>query len=295
MARTREQKDTEQQITDQIIDLIENGMVGEKWERPWKLVGFLPYNALTGKQYSGINMLLGMIAGGGPFATYKQWLELGAQVQGGEKAAATMFRPLTIERKDGNGDPITRADGTSDTFMLFKAFGLFAARQQQGWETDNTRAVTFDNVEGAEQAIAATGASIAEGNSDRAFYSPLEDRIQLPGRDQFATAAGFYATALHELVHWTGHSSRLARDFSGRFGDDAYAFEELVAELGATFLSSHFGIEQEQDPNHAKYVSGWLRIMKGDKKAIRDAASQAQKAVDYILSAAQQEDAQQAA
>lgn len=296
MARTRAQKDMEQEITNDIIALIEGGLVDGKWERPWALVGFLPYNALTGKEYRGINMLMGIIAGGGAFATYKQWQELDAQVTGGSKGVH-MFRPLSIQRKDNNGNPITASDGTVDTFMLFKAFSVFSQRQQEGWKPAESSAQTFENVEGAEQAIAATGAAIMEGNSDRAFYSPLEDRIQLPAREQFATAAGFYGTALHELVHWTGHSSRLARDFSGRFGDDAYAFEELVAELGATFLAAHFGIEQVQDHNHAKYVKGWLRILKGDKKAIRDAASQAQKAVDYILAAeaAQEDDTQQAA
>jgi len=287
MARTRAQRDAEQELTNSMIELIESGEVNGRWERPWNTVGFLPYNALTGKQYRGINMLVGLIAGGGAFATYKQWKELGGQVQGGQKAIATMFRPMTIQKKDDNGNTIIGSDGEPETFIWFKAFGVHAASQQDGWAPDSTGAVVFDDVEAAEATIAATGARIMEGGSDRAFYRPSDDSITLPGREQFTTAAGFYGTALHELVHWTGHASRLDRGLdTNRFGDEAYAFEELVAELGATFLCAHFGIEQEADNNHAKYVKSWLRILRNDKRAIKDAASKAQKAVDFIMEGA---------
>lgn len=295
MARTKAQRDTEQELTNGIIDLIENGMVEGKWVRPWKTVGFLPFNASTGNQYRGINMLLGIIMGGGAFATYKQWQELGGQVRAGEKAVM-MFRPLTIQRKDNAGNVQTDANGNPDTFMLFKAFASFASHQQDGWAPESVSAPTFNDVDGAEALINATGAVVKHGGSDKAFYAPGSDVIQMPDRAQFTTAAGYYGTMLHELVHWTGHSSRLDRELNtNRFGDDAYAFEELVAELGATFLCAHFGIEQEEDANHVKYIKGWLNIMKGDKRAIRDAASKAQKAVDFIMEAmVEQEDAQAA-
>lgn len=297
MARTRTQKDQEQEITNQIIDLIEGGMVDGKWERPWTKIGVLPFNAITGKTYRGINLLMGMIAGGGAFATYKQWQDLGGQVPGGT-SGTYMFRPITIQRKDDNGNPIMDAQGNPDTFKVFKAFKAFAAHQQEGWEPEQREVIEFDSVDAAEQIIADTGARIQHGNSDRAFYSPSSDAITMPGRDQFSTTQGYYGTVLHELVHWTGHSSRLARDFSGRFGDEAYAFEELVAELGATFLCAAMGIEQEADHNHVKYVKSWIKILKGDKKAIKDAAALAQKAVDYIMDATKTqdvEDIQQAA
>ena len=289
MAKRKAKVDHAQVMTDQIIDLIEGGLVGGKWIRPWKCVGgFMPYNVLTGKAYRGINVLLGIIQGGGAFGTYKQWGEVGGQIQGGQKACTYMLAPMNIERKDAAGNPVVNASGDVDTFRMFRAFGVFNAQQQQGWTPEQADAVAFDDVEGAEQTIAATGALIAHGESDRAFYSPGHDSIQMPAREAFSTAAGYYSTMLHELVHWTGHSSRLDRDLNtSRFGDDAYAFEELVAELGATFLCAHFGIEQEEDHNHVKYVKHWLDIMRGDAKAIKDAASLAQKAVDFILKASE--------
>jgi antirestriction protein ArdC len=144
-----------------------------------------------------------------------------------------------------------------------------------------------DPVESAEAFVAATGARLVEGG-DRAFYSIREDAITMPDRYRFidtksgtATEA-FYATLLHELTHWTGASHRLDRQFGERFGDDAYAMEELVAELGAAFLCGDLGISAEPRADHAAYIDSWLRILKGDRKAIFAAASAASKAAEFL-------------
>ena len=144
----------------------------------------------------------------------------------------------------------------------------------------------FEKDEAAEDLIRATGATIIERRSNRASYDQDSDSIVLPMRDQFqGLKEHFYATALHETVHWTGHPKRLNREFGDKFGDDAYAKEELVAELGSAFLSAHLGFTQAIT-NNASYISSWLGIMKKDEKAIIAASAAAQKAADYIIGGA---------
>jgi antirestriction protein ArdC len=128
----------------------------------------------------------------------------------------------------------------------------------------------------------ATGAVIVHGG-DRAYYQPAEDRIQLPPPEQFRSSEGYYATALHELTHWSGHKSRLDRDLSGRFGTAAYAAEELVAEIGAAFLCVKAGVTAEPREDHAHYLKNWIAVLKADNRAIFTAASAAQKAADYLV------------
>jgi len=118
----------------------------------------------------------------------------------------------------------------------------------------------------------------------RAFYSPASDRIYLPIKGTFADAAAYYSTALHELAHWTGHPSRLGRQLRNRFGESAYAVEELIAELGAAFLSAHCRIDGRLQ--HASYIASWLEVLRRDKRAVFTAAAQAQKAADYLLTKA---------
>ena len=132
----------------------------------------------------------------------------------------------------------------------------------------------------AELLIATSGAEIRHGGS-KAFYTPDNDYIQLPPRATFAHASGYYATTLHELVHWTGHRSRLDRRLGGRFGDEAYAAEELIAELGSAFLCAHCRVEGQLQ--HASYVSNWLRVLRADKRAIFVAGTKAQNAADFLL------------
>jgi antirestriction protein ArdC len=131
----------------------------------------------------------------------------------------------------------------------------------------------------AEQRIVKTGALISHG-SDAAFYMPSQDRIQLPNKSAFDNEGSYYATAFHELTHWSGHESRCDRNLKGKFGNPAYAFEELVAEMGAAFLCADYGIQGEL--RHAGYIQSWLKALRDDSKAVFKAAALAQKAADYI-------------
>ena len=136
-------------------------------------------------------------------------------------------------------------------------------------------------IQQAEAFFKATGARFQHGGN-RAFYAPARDFIQLPLAEAFKDPESYAATKAHELIHWTGHESRNAREFGKRFGDDAYAFEELVAELGAAFLCADLGITPEIRDDHAAYVGHWLQVLKQDKRAIFSAASHAQRAADYL-------------
>ncbi len=136
-------------------------------------------------------------------------------------------------------------------------------------------------LESAERFVADTGAVIVHGG-DRAYYKPSEGRIQLPPPEQFRSSEGYYATALHELTHWSEHKSRLERDLKGRFGAAAYAAEELVAKIGAAFLCVKAGVSAEPREDHAHYLKSWIAVLKTDNRAIFTAASQAQKAADYL-------------
>ena len=130
---------------------------------------------------------------------------------------------------------------------------------------------------------------IREGGS-RACYVPSRDEIHLPERQRFQSEANFYATACHELIHWSGHPKRLARDFSGRYGEQSYAFEELVAELGSAYLGAALGLNGVLE-GHARYIDRWLKVLKQDKRAIFKAASLASQAQDYLLQTTHEEQA----
>ncbi len=140
----------------------------------------------------------------------------------------------------------------------------------------------FAPIRAAEDILVASGATIVEGGT-RAYYQPERDEIHLPDRGRFTKPENFYAVALHELTHWTGHPDRLARDFTGRFGTEAYAFEELIAELGSAFLNAEIGLIDTTLENHASYIDSWLLVLKRDKKAIFTAGSQAEKARKLLI------------
>jgi antirestriction protein ArdC len=169
---------------------------------------------------------------------------------------------------------------------MCKPFWLFNVAQIDGLpETLTNTAETaneFNPIEEAEKLLEASGAVINYGYAG-ACYSRSKDQISLPDRERFTSPENFYATALHELTHWTGHESRLDRQFGKRFGDEAYAFEELVAELGAAFVVGHVGFVDAMIEDHAAYVESWLKVLKNDKTAIFTASKQASLAYDFII------------
>jgi antirestriction protein ArdC len=278
-------------ITNQVIAAIEEG--AGQWQMPWHRSGASrPINAHTKKPYRGVNVVALWAAadaygyGSGFWATYKQWRELGAQVRRGERASLIVFWK---EFEQEIEDETTGKRERKKTFFA-RASWAFNADQVDGWAPlDTTERNLVQVLDQAETFTAATGANVRHGG-DRAFYRRSTDHVQIPERERFAGSATssptetYYATLLHELTHWTGHENRLDRDLSGRFGNEAYAMEELVAELGAAFLCADLSITNSPRPDHAAYISNWLEVLKRDKRAIFTAARKAAQASDFLAS-----------
>ena len=275
-------QDIHQAITDQILAAMEQARGTGR--RLWDSQPSLPLNLTTGKPYQGINTLILWAAGlshgyTSPYwLTYKQAAERGGQVRKGEHGTVCVFyKPW--ESTDTNKD-------TGETEIVkgavLKSFTVFNLDQVDGIEAPAREPrAPFAAIGEAERILRASPAPIKTGGT-QAFYRPAPDTIHLPNREAFISAESFYSVALHEMTHSTGHKSRLDRDFSGRFGTEAYAFEELIAELGSAFLNTDLGIIGSTLQDHADYLAHWIAILKSDKKAILTAAAQASKAHGFI-------------
>ena len=269
-------KDLYAHVTDSIIAIMEAGATSRI---TWAQTGHgIPCNHKSGVPYQGVNVLLlwakTMIRGYSTdrWLTYKQATELGGQVRKGEKGVQCVFFK-TIERDSKNTE--NDDDGaTTETVRVISPFWLFNLDQIDDINKPQTAAQLdeFQQIEAAEKVLTQSGALIREAG-ERAFYRPSTDEIHMPERNRFASEIEFYSVALHELTHWTGAGHRLARDFSGRFGTQAYAFEELIAELGSAFLNAELGFSAATIPNHAGYIESWLKVLRNDKRAIFTAAN----------------------
>lgn len=279
--------DVYQAITARIVEAIEAG-AGEfvmPWHRSGASVG-RPTNAATGKAYQGGNVVAlwaeGMLSGygSGHWATYRQWGELGAQVRKGSKGAAIMFFKAAEAAGEEDEKPGRR--------LIARASYVFNADQVDGWErAEVPRPGLAEVLPAVEAFVARTGAHIRHGG-DVACYRRFEDIIDMPDRNRFlgsptsSPTESYYATLLHELIHWTGAAHRLNRTFGARMGDEAYAFEELVAELGAAFLCADLGTANAPQPDHAAYLAGWVRVLKDDARALFRAARLAGEAMALL-------------
>jgi len=274
-------------IAAQIIASIEAGASNGVWTKPWNAASGLPHNASTGAPYSGGNLLwlwVSALDNGYPtqvWATYKQWGQLGAQVRKGEKATSAV-KWVLLECKDHDADERCNRCGA----MIPVGFSLFNAAQVDGYEPEVEQPRNLDErLEDADRFFAAVNATVTHGGNQAAF-DRRRDVIMMPEFEAFESASAYYGTLAHEMTHWTGHPSRLDRDFGKRFGDDAYAFEELVAELGAAMLCGHLQINEEPRPDHAQYLTSWLKVLKADSQALWTAASAASKAAQHLIAAA---------
>jgi len=281
-------------VTRQIVAAIEAG-AGD-WTMPWRRdAGALhrPQNIASGNRYQGVNIIsLWITAEARGYAaplwgTYRQWQEKGAQVRKGERGTPIVFYKTT----EADSSDAGAETETAQRRMIARASWVFNAAQVDGYAppvVEPVSAAPVSPVAAAEALIAATGADIREGG-ERAYYSPKDDYIAVPDRTRFTGSEtstptdAWYATHLHELTHWTGAPSRLARELSTRFGSDAYAMEELIAELGSAFLCADLGLAAAPRPDHAAYVASWLKVLKGDAKAIFTAASQADRAARFLM------------
>jgi antirestriction protein ArdC len=287
--------DIHQHITDQIVAAIENG-VGE-FRLPWRRAGGTiarPLNVASKKPYRGVNILALWATAhdkgfsSGVWGTYKQWAARGAQVRKGEKAAYVVFyKQVEVARgRDADAGELEERGRR----LIARATPVFAAEQVEGWAPSIREAPAADlqPIDRAEAFVAATGAVIYHVG-DRAFYRPSTDSIHLPPRDAFTGSAtsspaeAYYSILMHELTHWTSHENRCNRHLGKRFGDQAYAMEELVAELGAAFLCADLCISDAPRADHAQYLAHWLMVLKADKKAIFTAASKASEAAAFLV------------
>jgi antirestriction protein ArdC len=243
----------------------------------------------NGQPYTGINMLSlwasarvqGFVA---PiWMTYRQAVEFGAHVRKGEKGSPVVYANR-ITRHETDTD--SGVDVARDIHFL-KGYTVFNVEQIDGLPAQHTapaspRIDVPGRIARAERVFGATGATLTHGGN-RAFYRPSTDSIVMPRFETFRDAESYYATLAHEMTHWTGHESRLARDFgTKRFGSEGYAIEELVAELGAAFLCADLDLTLKPREDHAAYIANWLDVLKADHRAIFAAASDAQRATDFI-------------
>ncbi len=192
---------------------------------------------------------------------------------------------LLLLKFDGqipNSAALPKAHETSHRLVLARGYSVFNAAQVDGFvPPEVAERPVAERIECAEQCFAGLGATIQHGGN-RAYYQPIADSIQMPEFEAFVDPVSYYSTLAHEATHWTGAPSRLNRDLSGRFGNEAYAAEELVAELGAAFICADLALCNEPRPDHAAYVSSWVTVLKRDKRAIFTAAAKAQAAVDWM-------------
>lgn len=281
-----------EQVAENLIEQLKAGTA--PWQRPWEAgdgASMFPMNPTTGKRYRGINAIHLMAQGRTDqrWMTFKQAQAAGAQVRKGERGTPIQYWKFTDEQTklDDQGKPMLDAKGEPikqivrlERPRVFMAT-VFNAEQIDGLPVLERKPQTWDANERAESILKASGADIRHGG-DRAFYKPVSDYIQMPDRGQFPNAGNYYATAIHELGHWTGHETRLDRDLANPFGSEAYAKEELRAEIASMILGAEIGLGH--DPGqHVAYVASWIKALKEDPMEIFRAAADAEKIQDYVL------------
>lgn len=285
-------------VAERLIEQLKQGTA--PFQMPWKPGdggGVMPFNPTTGKRYKGINAIHLMSQGRQDqrWMTYNQAKAQGAQVKKGEKSTPIQYWKFEEEqtKRDENNKPILDAKGDPvkervrlERPKMFMA-NVFNAEQIDGLPEYQRPVQTWSAIERAETILQASQADIRHGG-DNAYYRPSTDNIQLPNREQFPSASNYYATALHELGHWTGHGSRLDRDLSHPFGSEGYAKEELRAEIASMILGDELGIGH--DPaRHASYVQSWIKVLQNDPMEIFRAASDAEKIQTFVLGLEQQQ------
>ncbi|ABX51823.1 domain of unknown function DUF1738 (plasmid) [Shewanella baltica OS195] len=290
-------------VAERLIEQLEKGTA--PWQKPWtpgQSATSLPYNPKSGKRYKGINTLNLMAQGYDDprWMTYEQAKTINAQVMKGERSTPVQYWKFKEEHKvlDSNGQPVLDANGQPKIEIVpLERPKVFFARVFNAQQIDGlppldippqTQEQSWDAIRRVEDILKASAANIHHVSQDKAFYRPSTDSIHLPEKNQFSEASQYYATALHELGHWTGHPTRLNRDLSHPFGSQGYAKEELRAEISSMILGEELGIGHNPE-QHAAYVKSWISVLKEDPLEIFRAASDAEKIQSLVLSYEQQQ------
>ena len=284
-------RDFYEEVAEKFIEKLKEGTT--PWQREWDAgAGVMPLNPTTGNRYRGINTLILMAQDrdDSRWMTYRQALKIGAQVRKGETGTPVIYWKTHEEQtlKDKQGKAKIGEDGKPLKVLVElerpRAFlsRVFNAEQIDGLPPFVKADRQWNPVERAEALLKQSGAVIRHKVQSRAFYSSREDAITLPAKGQFNDAGGYYATALHELGHWTGHESRLNRDMQHPRGSEEYAREELRAEIASMMLGQEIGLGHGIE-NHAAYVGSWIGALKEDPREIFRAASDAEKIMNYVL------------
>jgi len=281
-------KDLYQDFTNQVIEQMENNNM--KWFKPFTtsiINGH--HNVVSKKPYQGLNCFsIGVAVHNNNFksnewATFSQWEKLGAKIKKGSKSTQILYWNIKEYEDKNNKDKLVK-------IPMLKYYNVFNADQVDEYETKEIETKELDDWKAhfkTDVFVESTGADIKISN--KAFYIPSEDFIGMPSKEDFkgdkenTKEQYYYSTLLHELTHWSGHSSRCNRDLQNRFGSKAYAMEELVAEIGSAFLCSYLGVTKAPTPNHGRYLNNWLEVLKEDKKAIFKAFSLSKASSEYLM------------
>jgi len=273
-------------VTEQIIRQLEQGVA--PWHKPWRADP--PCNLISGKPYRGINTFLLATQGYGSrfWLTFNQANKLGGHIRKGEKSSIVTFWNVGEEKTVRDADGRERK---SRPFLL-RYYRVFNVEQTEGIADKlglGNATPRVASIEQCESIVAGMPNPPAMQQDARAWYRPSTDTVGMPSRSLFNSAEEYYSTLFHELTHSTGHASRVGREGIEQlntFGSESYSKEELIAEMGAAMLCGVTGIERKTLPNSAAYLRSWIDVLKCDSRIVVSAASQAQKAADYIQGSA---------
>ncbi len=277
-----------QDLANKFADLIEKNEA--PWQKSWNSNGFLPYNIKTGKEYNGINLLNLMCVAAykgyedNRWLTFLQAREQEAKVRAGEKGVHIMYLQTTETKKkidEITGEEIVITEKLEKPRAVWSV--VFNAEQCEGLPALEHKQIDFNPIEKAQEILDNSGAKIIHKKQNQAFYDKVTDIIILPLKEQFKSSEEYYRTALHELGHWTGHSSRNNRDLSSTFGTDSYAKEELVAEITSFLVGTQCGLGHEPDENNVAYLKSWSKAIRDEPSFLFNAVKEADRAAQLIL------------
>jgi antirestriction protein ArdC len=283
---TAPKADVHRRVTDAIVNAIESGIGG--YRMPWTVRqdrGFSPISVGSAKPYRGVNTLVLWAESqnrgysSALWGTYQQWQGLGGQVRKGEHGSPVVYWG-TYEKQTGEDE-----DQKSRRGLYAKSYSVFNIEQVDGCKLPRRfepKLSHNERITRADLFFASVSVQVRDGGN-RAFYRPdTPEVVYMPGFDQFPDPVNYYSVLAHECSHWTSHVSRCDRQLGKRFGDNAYAVEELIAELGSAYTMAGLELELAPREDHAQYIASWLKVLKADKRAIFTAASKAQAAADFL-------------